>query len=79
MKAKVGCCGYGYFRPAEYYGKGRKAHYRSVLAAYASKFDLVEINSTFYHIPKVSTAQRWLQEAHEVKSASNSQSRRFRR
>ena len=66
MKIKVGCCGYSYFSPANYYGKGWKRKYSSTLAAYASKFDLVEMNSTFYRIPKVETAEKWFREAREV-------------
>lgn len=63
---RVGCCGYGYFRPSEYYENAWKKRYKSVLSAYASKFDLVEINSTFYKIPRLKTVQRWLEEAREV-------------
>jgi uncharacterized protein YecE (DUF72 family) len=66
MKIKVGCCGYGYFRPSEYYGKDWKKKFKSVLAAYASKFDLVEVNSTFYKIPQTKTAAKWLEEARAV-------------
>lgn len=29
------------------------------LAFYATKFNTVEINSTFYHMPRVTTAQKW--------------------
>lgn len=66
MVVKVGCCGYSYFRPSEYYGKDWKTKYKSVLSAYASKFDLVEVNSTFYKIPQIKTAQKWLEEASEI-------------
>lgn len=54
----VGCCGWGYLRIPQ----DLKGSYRSVLAYYSSIFDLVEINSTFYRIPRISTAERWRQE-----------------
>ncbi len=63
---KVGCCGYSYFRPSQYYGDSWRKKFKSVLSAYASKFNLVEINSTFYKIPQVKTAEKWLTEAREI-------------
>ncbi len=41
-----------------------KKDYKSVLSYYSSLFDLVEINSTFYNIPRLSTAKRWRNEVH---------------
>src|SRR5262245_1895142 len=32
---------------------------RSMLERYASRFNAVEINSTFYRLPRASTAARW--------------------
>lgn len=54
----VGCCGWGYLRIP----KELKKDYKSVLSYYSSLFDLVEINSTFYNIPRLSTAKRWRKE-----------------
>jgi len=68
MKTKtiVGNCGYSYFRPAEFVGPAWRGKFSSVLQAYASLFPSVEINSTFYRIPKKTTAERWFAEASEV-------------
>lgn len=38
-----------------------------MLQAYAQLFDAVEVNSTFYRIPKLATAQKWLKEATDIK------------
>lgn len=65
MEVKVGCCGWGFFRPKEFFGEDWKGEYASALQAYAEKFDLVEVNSTFYRIPQVKTAERWLRETRE--------------
>jgi uncharacterized protein YecE (DUF72 family) len=61
----VGCCGWGYFRPAEF-EETRTGHSGSLLQAYARRFRTVEVNSTFYRIPKPSTAEKWRKEAVEV-------------
>ncbi|NYZ78210.1 DUF72 domain-containing protein [Candidatus Micrarchaeota archaeon] len=50
----------------EYFGPAWKKKFSSVLAAYARKYDCVEVNSTFYKIPSVSTAAKWLAEARAV-------------
>jgi uncharacterized protein YecE (DUF72 family) len=62
---KVGCCGWSRLMPKQRFGEDWKSKFRSVLSAYASLFPLVEVNSTFYKTPKVSTAKRWLEEAME--------------
>lgn len=62
----VGCCGWGYFRPKLRYGTGWKRRFSSTLAAYASVFSLVEVNSTFYRMPRIDTAERWLRDARGV-------------
>lgn len=54
----VGTCGYGYYSP----GAGWKETYESKLAAFADEFSLLELNSTFYELPQVSTARRWRRE-----------------
>ena len=40
--------------------------YSTKLQAYAQLFDAVEINSTFYRLPRVSTAQKWRSKADAV-------------
>jgi len=54
----VGCCGWGYLRIPQ----DSKKNYKSVLSYYASLFELVEVNSTFYSVPRISTAKRWREE-----------------
>ena len=66
MFVRVGNCGWSYFRPVDYFGPAWKKRFSSVLAAYARKFDCVEVNSSFYRIPKRSTAVKWLEEARAV-------------
>ncbi|MBC7321042.1 DUF72 domain-containing protein [bacterium] len=56
----VGCCGWGYLRIP----RDLKRSFKSVLSYYASLFDLVEVNSTFYTVPRLSTAKRWKEEVH---------------
>lgn len=57
----VGCCGWGYLRiPQEL-----KGSYKSLLSYYSSLFDLVEVNSTFYTVPRISTAKKWRQEVRD--------------
>ncbi|MDN5358735.1 MAG: hypothetical protein PWP76_578 [Candidatus Diapherotrites archaeon] len=55
---RVGTCGWGYFRPKTF----GITEYSSVLEAYSRLFDTVEVNSTFYRIPRASTAERWRKE-----------------
>ncbi len=63
---RVGNCGWNYFQPVDYFGGAWKKKFSSVLAAYARKFDCVEVNSSFYKIPKKTTAAKWLEEARAV-------------
>lgn len=62
----VGCCGWGFFRPKKFFGNEWKKRFRNTLQVYASLFSLVEVNSTFYRLPKVSTAEKWFREATEI-------------
>lgn len=63
---KVGCCGWGFFRPKDFLGdKANK--FKSILQAYSSIFPCVEINSTFYRIPRIETAKKWREEVDEIK------------
>lgn len=62
MEVVAGCSGYRYYRPP----KGWKQRYEQKLQAYADHFPLIEINSTFYQLPRVSTAEKWRRLADEV-------------
>jgi uncharacterized protein YecE (DUF72 family) len=55
---KVGTCGFGYYKPAGNW----KQKYESKLQAYSDAFRVVEINRTFYGLPRVKTTQRWRDE-----------------
>lgn len=55
MQIKIGCCGWSYLNPKEFNIK----NYKHTLQAYAKLFSCVEINSTFYRIPKLSTVENW--------------------
>jgi uncharacterized protein YecE (DUF72 family) len=58
----IGCCGWSYLDEREFAGL-IKRKYLSKLQAYVQLFSTVEINSTFYRLPRLSTAQKWRQEA----------------
>jgi len=60
MKIKVGCCGWTYFNPNKALNLSNwKERYKHKIQAYASLFELVEVNSTFYKIPRRSTVENW--------------------
>lgn len=63
---KVGCCGWSYISAKDYFGEDWKDKFKSKLQAYAALFDVCEINSTFYKLPKLLTAEKWAQEAREI-------------
>ncbi len=63
---KIGTCGWSSFPANRVIGRDWKEKFKSKLQAYARYFDTVEINSTFYKLPRESTARRWLDEAREV-------------
>ena len=58
-KIKIGTCGFGDFMPPIRW----KERYASKLAAYAETLDILEVNNTFYQLPKISTCERWQEEA----------------
>ena len=58
----IGCCGWSYLNEREFAGQ-IKRKYSAKLQAYVQLFNTVEINSTFYRLPRLSTAQKWRQEA----------------
>jgi len=57
-----GCSGYKYYRPPQ----GWKDKYKQKLQDYADHFPLLEINSTFYKLPRVSTAKKWKERTKQV-------------
>lgn len=54
----VGCAGWSSFRPSIIFGDWRK-RFSSVLEAYSNIFNFVEVNSTFYRLPRIDTVKRW--------------------
>lgn len=65
MGARIGNCGWSYMRVGDFKNLTRRP-FRTKLQAYAQVFDLVEVNSTFYRIPKLGTAEKWREEADQV-------------
>jgi len=67
MNVHIGCCGWNYLRPEDV-GETRdwKRRFPHKLSLYASSFDLVEVNSTFYRLPQEKTAARWFELARAV-------------
>ncbi|MGC8586323.1 MAG: DUF72 domain-containing protein [Candidatus Micrarchaeia archaeon] len=61
----VGCCGWGFFAPKTFFGSAWKERFKSRLGAYSSLYDVVEVDSTFYSLPKIETAERWREEVPE--------------
>jgi uncharacterized protein YecE (DUF72 family) len=60
VPARVGCSGWNYagWRDPVYHG----APSRRWLELYAERFDTVEVNATFYRLPKRSAVERWAEE-----------------
>lgn len=59
MEAFVGTSGYAYdFWKGEFYPEAIKSD--EMLGFYAARFSTVEINNTFYRIPKRDVVQRWV-------------------
>jgi len=56
----IGTCGWSYL-PKKFVSPGQ-----SRLVAYAKVFDTVEITSTFYQLPKTSTARAWRKDVDKV-------------
>ncbi|MEM5798156.1 MAG: DUF72 domain-containing protein [Candidatus Aenigmatarchaeota archaeon] len=63
---KIGNCGWAYLNCKEYFGPLWQKDFKSKLQAYAKLFNLVEVNSTFYAIPKIATVQRWREEVDAI-------------
>ena len=66
QRIMIGNCGWSYLNPLEFFDEDWKSKFKSKLQAYAKIFDSVEVNSTFYRLPRVSTAERWREEASEA-------------
>ena len=63
----VGCCGWGGLNPKDFGIEGWKEKFPSKLALYSALFPCVEVNQTFYRLPQLRTAERWLEEARSVR------------
>lgn len=61
----IGCCGWSYLNVHDFDDVYTKPH-KSKLQAYAELFSTVEINSTFYRLPRLSTAEKWRKEADAI-------------
>ncbi len=57
---RVGCSGWSYqhWRGVLYPASGSSARW---LEIYAERFDTVEVNATFYRLPRATTVERWAQ------------------
>jgi uncharacterized protein YecE (DUF72 family) len=64
-RVRIGCSGWNYdsWRHGVFYPEGRPA--RRWLAAYAESFDTVEVNTTFYRLPRRDAVARWAEETPE--------------
>ncbi len=65
---RVGTCGWNYLEPEKFGIKDWKQRYSHKLQAYAKLFDLVEVNSSFYRVPRLFTAKKWRKLADGVNS-----------
>lgn len=64
----VGCCGWSYLRVHDFDPLYTKP-FGSQLQAYAQLFEAVEINSTFYRLPQIRTAEKWRREVDAITSS----------
>ncbi len=62
----MGCCGWSALRPQDFARGDWRKEYRHRLQLYAAHFPLVEVNSTFYKLPRLATAASWRTLADEV-------------
>ncbi len=60
---KIGNCGWSYLKPKDFFDEVPEG---SKLEKYSHLYELVETNSTFYRIPKTSTAEKWRKQADKV-------------
>lgn len=64
-RVHTGCCGWSYLNEHDFDDVYTKPH-ESKLQAYAELFSAVEINSTFYRLPRLRTAEKWRKEADAI-------------
>jgi uncharacterized protein YecE (DUF72 family) len=62
---RIGNCGWSYLNVKKYFENWEET-FESKLQAYAKLFDLVEINSTFYRIPKLTTVEKWREQVDKI-------------
>ena len=63
MRVKVGNCGWNYLNPREFYEVPPKG---TRLQVYSKLYNLVEINSTFYRLPRKETPSKWRTQANKI-------------
>ncbi|MGB9561269.1 MAG: DUF72 domain-containing protein, partial [bacterium] len=63
MAIKVGACGWNYLKPEMFLKDNPK---ETILESYARLFELVEVNSTFYRLPRKSTPPHWREKANKI-------------
>ncbi len=63
MNVKVGNCGWNYLNPREFYDEVPGG---TRLQVYSRLYNLVEINSTFYRLPRKETPGKWRAQADEI-------------
>lgn len=66
MEIRVGCCGWSSLRPKDFGEEDWQKKYKHRLQLYAAHFSLVEVNSTFYKLPRPSTAAQWRELVDEI-------------
>jgi len=59
VEIRVGCCGWSALRPQDFGEEDWQKKYKHRLQLYAAHFPLVEVNSTFYKLPRLSTVSQW--------------------
>ncbi len=65
----MGCCGWSALRPRDFGEEDWRTKYKHRLQLYAAHFPLVEVNSTFYKLPRPPTAAQWRELVDEVNPA----------
>lgn len=69
MNVRIGCCGWSALRAKDVAEHDWQKLYRHKLQLYAVHFPVVEVNSTFYRLPRLSTAENWRSLADEINPA----------
>jgi uncharacterized protein YecE (DUF72 family) len=63
---KIGCAGWTALRPSDVGEENWRARFSHKLQLYALFFPIVEVNSTFYRLPRPQTAEKWRALADQV-------------